>query len=302
MPVSPVQIIMALKAILKSWPPIIVPVSGRRLKRAAAPHAFTLTELLVTIAIISILAALIFPALSIAKGYSRSVSCRNRLHQMGIALKMYVDDHQSTFPYYLGPPGPSYGDEKGGGAADLVYWSSKLFPYYPLNWTNSLFHCPGYRGTNTGPYPDTGPFFWGTAVRFGSYAYNLWGCAAPEKHQTTNDQNFGLGPVIFWKLPPVSEGQVKVPSDMLSIGESRFLSAGKVSVPGGWVQNGAGGSDTLQCGVLTRDPFDPARHGKNYNQLLCDGHVSSMRPSILFNPTNTAPMWNYDHQPHAELW
>ena len=161
-----------------------------------------------------------------------------------------------------------------------------------------MFHCPGYKGTNTGPYPDTGPLFWGTGVRFGSYAYNIDGSSS----KAIVPENFGLGPVIFWNVPPVSEGQIKVPSDMLSIGESRFLTAGKVSVPGGWAQFGAGGIDTLQCGNITHIPFDATRHGKNYNQLLCDGHVSSVSPWVLFNPTNTASMWNYDHQPHPELW
>jgi prepilin-type N-terminal cleavage/methylation domain-containing protein/prepilin-type processing-associated H-X9-DG protein len=271
---------------------MVIPVLGRGRKTEVAPKAFTLTELLVAIAIISILAALIFPGLSIAKGYSRSVACRNHLHQMGIALKMYVDDHQSTFPYYLGPAGPSYGDATYNGkkVAGLVYWSSKLFPYYPLNWTNSLFHCPGYKGTNTGPYPDTAPFYVGSINRFGSYAYNIDGSSA----KGIIPENFGLGPVIFWNVPAVSEGRIKTPTDMISIGESRFSAAHIVNI-------GPGGPDNLHCGNPTWD-FDPARHGKNYNQLLCDGHVSSMRTSIFFNPTNSAQMWNYDHQPHPELW
>ena len=102
---------------------------------------FTLIELLVVMAIIGILAALLLPALSAAKGITRSISCRNHLHQMGLALEMYVHDHQNKFPHYLGPAGPSYGDAigNGGRAVGLVYWSSKLFPYYPLNWTNSAF-------------------------------------------------------------------------------------------------------------------------------------------------------------------
>jgi prepilin-type processing-associated H-X9-DG protein len=291
---------MVLEPNLKNRPQNMIPILGRRPKKALSPNAFTLTDLLVVIAIFGVLAALLLPALATAKDYSRSASCRNRLHQMGIALKMYVDDHRSTFPFYLGPAGPSYGDEKGltGRAVGLVYWSSKLFPYYPLNWTNSLFHCPGYKGTNTGPYPDTGPLYVGTIARFGSYAYNLDGSSA----KGLKGSNFGLGPVLFWNAPPVSEGQIKVPSDMLAIGESRFLTANVVNVPGGTVQNGPGGSDTLHCGNITHDPFDPGRHGKNYNQLFCDGHVSSMSPWVLFNPTNTAPLWNYDHQPHPELW
>jgi hypothetical protein len=35
---------------------------------------------------------------------------------------------------------------------------------------------------------------------------------------------------------------------------------------------------------------------------ICDGHVAAMNPWVLFNPTNTARMWNYDHEPHSELW
>jgi prepilin-type N-terminal cleavage/methylation domain-containing protein/prepilin-type processing-associated H-X9-DG protein len=284
---------MAFEPSPESRPQNMVPALGTRPKQAIEVGAFTLTELLVVIAILGILAALLLPALSMAKSYSRSATCRNHLHQMGIALKMYVDDHQSTFPFYLGPAGPSYGDAtyNGKDATGLVYWSSKLFPYYSLNWTNSLFHCPGYMGKNTGPYPETGATDVGKVERLGSYGYNMDGSSA----KGLIPQNFGLGPIIFWNtvwhwnVPPVTESRIKVPSDMLAIGESRL-----------WTGNESGG-DTLGPGNLAH-LFNPARHGRNYNLLLCDGHVSSLRPMILFNPTNSASMWNYDHQPHSELW
>jgi len=68
--------------------------------------------------------------------------------------------------------------------------------------------------------------------------------------------------------------------------------------------NKQGGFWGMACGQLRSDPvaFDPARHGKTYNQLFCDGHVTGMSPWTLFDPTKTASMWNYDNQPHAELW
>jgi prepilin-type processing-associated H-X9-DG protein len=68
--------------------------------------------------------------------------------------------------------------------------------------------------------------------------------------------------------------------------------------------NKDGGDWFMRCGQLATNPmdFDPARHGKNYNTVFCDGHVAGMDPWVLFNPGKTAPLWNYDHQPHPELW
>src|ERR1700744_5663507 len=59
---------------------------------------FTLIELMVVIAIIGILAALIFPALAAAKEKARRTQCVNNLKQMGIALQLYVDDHNDQLP------------------------------------------------------------------------------------------------------------------------------------------------------------------------------------------------------------
>jgi prepilin-type processing-associated H-X9-DG protein len=47
---------------------------------------------------------------------------------------------------------------------------------------------------------------------------------------------------------------------------------------------------------------NPPRHGRNYNVLSCDGHVSALDPRVLFNPVKTAVNWNNDHQSHEEVW
>jgi prepilin-type N-terminal cleavage/methylation domain-containing protein/prepilin-type processing-associated H-X9-DG protein len=60
--------------------------------------AFSLVELLVTIAIIAILAALILPALSQAKESGRSTFCQGNLHQIGLALQIYVGESRNRMP------------------------------------------------------------------------------------------------------------------------------------------------------------------------------------------------------------
>ncbi len=61
---------------------------------------FTLVELLVVLAILGVLAALLFPVLGGAREGARRAVCANNLRQHGIAWHMYFDDHDDTFPLY----------------------------------------------------------------------------------------------------------------------------------------------------------------------------------------------------------
>ena len=60
---------------------------------------FTLIELLVVIAIIAILAALLLPALAMAKEYARRASCLSNMKQVGTFNDLFADDHNGYYPW-----------------------------------------------------------------------------------------------------------------------------------------------------------------------------------------------------------
>lgn len=61
-------------------------------------RAFTLIELLVVVAIIAILAAVLFPVFARAREKARQSACTSNLRQIGTAMTMYVGDSSERLP------------------------------------------------------------------------------------------------------------------------------------------------------------------------------------------------------------
>jgi prepilin-type N-terminal cleavage/methylation domain-containing protein/prepilin-type processing-associated H-X9-DG protein len=250
--------------------------------------AFTLIELLVVIAIIAILAALLLPALAQGKAQAQLTSCRNHLHQMSVALRMYVDDAR-YYPHaiYFNDEGPDF----------RIEWVSLLRPYYPLDWTNSSYHCPAYKGYIAAaanvPY---GSWAASSIAYLGSYGYvgdgtDYW------------NRDLGLGSISASgrRTVTISDSRVRVPSDMMAFGEPLLQSW---YIPGVTQRGLWSGGDIMgfMNSPLMPGITYPTWHGRMSNVAFCDTHVEVIHTLSLFNPTNSAARWNNDHQPHPETW
>jgi prepilin-type N-terminal cleavage/methylation domain-containing protein/prepilin-type processing-associated H-X9-DG protein len=99
-------------------------------QRRASRSGFTLIELLVVIAIIAILAAILFPVFAQAREKARSTSCLSNQKQIALAISMYAQDYDETFPYpYLaGPP--------------ELWWEDVVNPYIKTGNKGGIMTCP----------------------------------------------------------------------------------------------------------------------------------------------------------------
>lgn len=106
------------------------------MKRQSRQQAFTLIELLVVIAVISILAALLFPAFLSAREKARATDCLNNTKQLGLAEMQYAQDNDETLwndanvTYPVKPP----------------FYSDLLMPYVK---NTGVFLCPDNLGSRT---------------------------------------------------------------------------------------------------------------------------------------------------------
>ena len=99
--------------------------------------SFTLIELLVVIAIIGILAALLMPALAMAKERAKTIQCLSDERQIGYGMKMFADDHKGLYPesgavieWDTVIPDP---------VTHTNSWMEQIFDYVQ---NTNVYHCP----------------------------------------------------------------------------------------------------------------------------------------------------------------
>jgi type II secretory pathway pseudopilin PulG len=137
------------------------------LSRPALPartRGFTATDLLVVLAVITLLAAIVLPSVAALRSKSRLATCQSNLAQVTRAILMYAEDHAKTLPLLK--------DSKPPGA---WWWYKEQVKGYagltgPSSARDKVFACPNDRGYGEG---DRSPPFWRSAkFDFTSYVYN----------------------------------------------------------------------------------------------------------------------------------
>ena len=244
--------------------------SGYRPVRAG----FTLIELLVVIGIIGLLAALLLSAMGRVRAEAASVQCKNNLHQLGIAVQIFVHDF-NHYPLWSGlPEEPVYVpyNPPGLGWYDLVRnhmgWTNRAMFYYD--------RCPAldrpYRKNNS--YV---PRNYGLTFEISNH---------PPFHSVTVE-GYGLVP----QATPMRETDIASPSDLYVIGDGiSGMNPLKFTISELFERRSDGPDDTANA---------HKRHLDRLNTVLADGHVESIKLYDAYFNTNAqwVRRWYRNNQP-----
>jgi prepilin-type N-terminal cleavage/methylation domain-containing protein/prepilin-type processing-associated H-X9-DG protein len=225
--------------------------------RRGARSAFTLIELLVVVAVIVLLAAILFPVFAQARAKARQATCASHLHQIARAGLLYLQDNDERFPSCYMSDTPPYAIDP----------RTTLQPYLK-SW--AVFYCPERwtRRLNCLDPPDN----FRRHARCMGYGYNWgsglgwWTAFAREDGLVRSTTRAGRVMVIGVTLSEVAD-----PARCFFYGDSNddlFITLLRDAMPG---VRALGQADAGTNGA--GDPYEPPRHGGGNHFAFVDGHV-----------------------------
>jgi prepilin-type N-terminal cleavage/methylation domain-containing protein/prepilin-type processing-associated H-X9-DG protein len=254
-----------------------VPAGRRTVETVrAGTGAFTLIELLVVIAIIAILASLLLPALSQAKGKARSIACLSQGRQWGLALTLYTDDTEEVLPR-----------EKDYTGQDVLGWRGAIDPGNADLWANALPITIRLR--------PVAEYATNNRAEFYNKA-SLFACPAarPPKDTQLNYPHFSLGmnSKLIQGGARVRVTQIQRPTDT-----TVFVEAG---LPGEDRFHSRQSPYTGQPAVYA-NRFS-ARHRGSGNLVFADGHSGSVRGSKVIDTRPGSPTEGKSFVPQQDVF
>ncbi len=230
---------------------------------------FTLVELLVVIGIISVLIAILLPALSRARAQAKTVACLSNLRQLYYAFALYVNDNKGKTPWY---PGFLAGN------AQLPYdWIELFRPDYAN--IDELRFCPAADSSTTpadsgpGAYAGSATTAWladfGGTPFAGSYCYNGY-CFRDNPANALNFQTaWGIPLTELFNLPEMDSDRIPVFLDGMWFGAwPRSTDPAPADVNAGAIGPATGPHMGRIC--IARHPVDRT------NAAFLDGHAETI--------------------------
>lgn len=151
------------------------------------------------IAIIAILAAILFPVFAKAREKARQSSCLSNVKQLMIAVLSYAQDYDEMLPGYYFPGAPAASDQ----------WHEIILPYVK---NTQIFACPSVSNLNPGYGWNYRWISYGTADSGVSPITSLGAFTAPSETVILSDSNqyYVRGPSIstasYWPPARHNEG------------------------------------------------------------------------------------------------